>query len=1144
MFLEEGWTLGDEGSVGGLAGSTVSHYRIESLIGKGGMGEVYLASDLKLRRKVAIKALPESLAEEASARARFLRECRLACKVVHPYVATVFDVIEHAERPLIVMERIEGSRLDQWVRAASPKPESLAALGLEIAEALAAIHRAGIVHRDLKPGNVMVTPDGHVKVTDFGVSLPVPGLPDDLSTVAAEEAEPVTRTGMGVGTVAYMSPEQIRGERLDGRSDLFSLGIVLYEAVTGEHPFRRESLLGTASAILHDPPSGGREHPTLTGSGPFRDVILRLLQKNPALRYGSAEDLATDLRAVLRGEGISPAPRPPVPWKRVAAAGAGLVVLAAAAAYVVSKVVSPGGDGGSPFRADRPGVLVMPFEPTTDEAAAERRGAMLASLLRAELTGCPGVRVIGSSRTEDFLEQWEGGSQDERQRKELAQIAAVRYLVSGWYDSTQGGFRLSVDVYDQARPDRPIAFVIDAGSLDTLVDRVLASLRAEVSAEHFAPDGAASRLGSTSEAALLAAERARVAFDRGDYATATREYQAAVDDDPTFIVAKIQLATVLYGSGFVARAVEAIEDANALVARRGSPLPDRVSLSLAAVRAQVREEREREIDARRRLVEAYPDDPEERGNLAAALHRANRNEEALASIDEAIARRPSDRRFRLLRSTLLVRLGRGAEARAELERVRAIAPDSASRRIAAETAFAYGRVEREERNWAAARASFEQARTAAAESGEVGIAALALQDVGEVLLREGRHTEAVPFLERASRELESLGNLRADAVVLDTLGATLFQIGRYAEAERYLRQAMTQSEATEGLAPRPNVYLNLASLLSYTGRFEESLDLAARAEGFAKRLEDTKRVAGARLQQGVSLAALGRFRESVKAYRAVLDALGPEGVDERVGWAWGGVSEGERILGSLGSAIVAADRAIEIHEATKQPLNLAYAYYGRARLRVSIGDYEGAESDLSAVRKRIGPRGTYPDLDARIDLESGNRALARGDRRTAIAHLTAASNAPASLDLTGFALASLATALCEDGRSVEGLRAAEKVAGPGFGFAERMSARLAAARCSLAAGKTEETVTNAGSVAAEAARTEMAWEQVESVGLLLAAGVAPAAVPAEVERAARILAGMRSSLDGAGAREAFDKKVRADGAAKWVVALEASRSER
>lgn len=487
-----------------MVGETISHYRVLEKLGGGGMGVVYQAEDSKLGRLVALKFLPEGMSKDPQFLERFRREARAASALNHPNICTVYEIDEHQGRPFIAMELLEGETLlDRVAGKPLPTPESLNT-AIQLAEALEAAQEKGIVHRDLKPANIFVSSRGQVKILDFGLAKVTPlarrmGAADETPTTAGSGSENLTMTGDIVGTVAYMSPEQLRGEKIDARTDLFSFGAVLYEMVTGRPAFAGASSGILIDAILNRAPTAPvRLNPSVPPA--LEEIINKLLQKDRDLRYQTAADLRADLKRLRRdsesggraaSEGVVCVPSPRMRWQIWLGALVGsaftlaIMVVAGLAWWRFWRPPHspPPAVSAAPTASVRT-VAVLPFRDLTGKSSRESWGIGMADAIISRMASLQNLAVRPTSAVLKY-------AQAPADPAQVAKELDVETVLDGSFQSAGGVVRVSVQLIDSKTRAALWAGQYDLHASDMLkfqdevAQKVVEEMRVQVSdAEH------------------------------------------------------------------------------------------------------------------------------------------------------------------------------------------------------------------------------------------------------------------------------------------------------------------------------------------------------------------------------------------------------------------------------------------------------------------------------------------------------------------------------------------------------------------------------------------------------------------------------------------------------------------------------------
>ncbi len=849
-----------------MIGETVSRYRIDAQLGSGGMGVVYRAHDLSLDRDVALKFLPAQLASDPAVLARFEREARLASSLNHPHICIVHDIEQHEGRPFIVMELCAGETVKRMLQRGPMALPLVLDLAVQAAGALDAAHRRGIVHRDVKPANLFVSPTGQLKVLDFGLAKlnePQPssgdGVGGDSLPPAPTEAE-LTRPGMALGTVAYMSPEQALGQAVDARSDLFSLGAVIYEMVTGERAFAGASPGAVFDRILNrEPRRADRINPQVPEE--LMAVLDRLLAKQPESRYPSAAALLPDLERVATllaaeeaASDVEAAPSRSGQRQlrqrraRLVAGLAGLLVLAmAAGGYYLLKRPQP--------LTQRDEVLLAGFENKTGEAVFD---ATLSHALAVQLGQSPFLNIVADDRVRETLPLMgkdPGERLDAELAREVCERLSTRAMVRGSISRLGQLYVLLLEATECASGASLALEQGQAASAEEVLDTLggMASrLRSRVG-ESFrsvqAFDVPVARATTPSLEALRAYTLGLEQRRRGAELEAVPFLQRALELDPGFAAAATTLSTV-YGN--LGEASKSIDYARLAYAQRDKVSQRERLFITYQYHDRVTGDLKQAKDTLDVWKRTFPNDFQPANALAIIHNRLGRYEQGVIEAKEALARSQGHPFAASQLGHAYRGLGRYQEARVVAEEVvaRGVATVP-TRRLVYQLAVLRG-------DTAAAAAQLEWAKGTPREFDIVAAEAQVAGYEGRLRRAAELYRESVALAERRSLPETGL-SYAAHAALTHAL------YGRHAEALALARGALRPRR--DGRAPSDAV--PRVRLLCVLGRLGAP-EAERMAEALSRQLPDSTLVNGVILPTARAAIALHARRpeQAVEALRA------------------------------------------------------------------------------------------------------------------------------------------------------------------------------------------------------------------------------------------------------------------------------------
>jgi len=957
--MTAGWSLPAESPA---TASTLSEgfvlqerYQIVRLLGEGGMGSVYEANDLELDRKVAIKLIRPDLAADPKILKRFKRELIMARKVTHENVVRIYDLGSDQGLKFITMEFVEGRDLKSHiVDGPQLSAEESAQVIVQVCRALNSAHSNGIVHRDLKPQNVMIDCEGLAQVMDFGVaqSMDVTGM---------------TRTGEMLGTPAYMSPEQAKGEPTDPRSDIFSLGIIFYELLTGTVPFEADTPYGMIiKRTLEKAPPPITLDPDIPEH--MNRIVVRCLETEPELRYQNVREILQDLESRSGPRDHSVTQTLPLVLRKTSkstlwAAAAAAVVLVGLGALWATGRLSFGGAStpaaGSAVvapTADAMALAILPFRNASGDPSLDWLGTSLAEMLRSDVGQSAELRTISVDRISQILGDLKldsGSTFDRATITQLGTFSNADKILVGQYVKVGDQIRIDARLHDvELGTETSLSATAPTESdLLTAVGDLAATVRdnLDLSSDAIrALEAASFTPSSQSIEALRFYSEGRQLARQGNYADARARFEAATDADPEFALAFSQLAQAHANLGFDSEAEQASRTANELA----DALPDFERYLISARHFSLLGQQDEAIDSYGRLLEAAPEDPELHFSLAGLYENIGALDEAYAELEAVLRHDPNYVEARYSIGRVEVRRGNAQVALTHFNQALGLSLDNDESRarilngigntyrrlrqgedalrtyreamdinqrldqrvgIAANLTN-IGHVELGLGRLADALASYSESLDLRREIGDREGIGISLLDIGNAYLDMGRDEEAMQSYRDSLVIQREVGNELDEALCLNSIAAVYMERGNYGEALTHLEQALRIHEEY-GIPDDLGLTLyNLGETSTNLGQFDEALDYYLGALEQWRQINDDLGVAWARVGTGTIFGYQGRFgaaRDSLDEAVAALERSGEQGYWRFIVTAYHGLAAAqdgavEEAVGDLGAALATA----------------------------------------------------------------------------------------------------------------------------------------------------------------------------------------------------------------------------------------------
>jgi serine/threonine protein kinase/Flp pilus assembly protein TadD len=946
-----------------------SRYEIIEELGKGGMGRVYRVDDTKLKQEVALKLIKPEIAQDKKTIERFRNELKLARNIRHKNVCGMYDLGETRGAHFITMEYIRGEDLRSSIRRFGQLPIGKSiSIAYQICEGLAEAHRLGVVHRDLKSNNIMIDKEGNVRIMDFGIARSL-------------EAKGITGAGVMIGTPEYMSPEQVEGKEVDQRSDIYSLGVILYEMVTGRVPFEGDTPFTVGMKHKGEMPQNPKKLNSQI-SDELNRVILRCLEKEKEQRYQSAGEVRSQLENIEKGipttERAIPDKKPLTSREITVTFGMkkllipALVIIAVVIIGLVLWQILPSKKSTPLAPSGKPSLAIMYFQNNTGDQSQDIWRDGLSRMLIADLSQSKHIRIVSDDQLYGILNQLnllEAKNYSTEDLKEVATRGGSTHVLRGILTKSGDSFRINTTLQDSSTMEIIASEMVEGkgeGSLHTMVDELTRRIKEsfELSESDIASDidRDVGEITTSSPEAYKYYIEATKFFDAGDYRKAIQLYEKATAVDPGFATAYRSMAMAYYNTGFFAEGDKFVQKAFELSDR----VSDRELHRNKAEFYRISEKTyDQSIEAYNKLLEMYPDDRSGNNNLALIYDEIEEYDRAielyiLAQKGEFADFLPTTNLAELYRD-----IGRFAEAKEIIQEYLEKYEDNANLH------WALARIYLEEGNYDLALQENDKATMLNPTHFRNFLVK------GDILFCKGN----MPNAEGEYKKLLSLSNPVSNGLGLARLTEFYIILGRIEESKEHFKQLIELAQKMGQKVWEERFSLNFGNKLLHMGRHEEALEKISTSQKIAVELEDWALERRALFSKGLALVMMGTSRE-VQKIAEELEDLCQKSLNKRIIRLYHHL-EGMIALenGDYDSAVESIEKALSLDpNYYKSNMDLlAMAYYRSGNLDKAITEYEKITNCPSGIR-------TYADVYVKSFYMLGKIYEKQGDTTEAVEH--------------------------------------------------------------------------------------------------------------------------------------------------------------